>query len=1655
MENNMYVTKRNGTKEVVSFDKVLNRIRKLSNLEGFKKLNVNGYLLAQQINNRIYDGVRTSELDELTAELCASKIQDHPDYGILASRVVISNHHKNTSPSFSEVVYVLYHNHDIHDAHNPLVSTELYHIVMENKNKLNDYIDYTRDYAFDYFGFKTLERAYLMRINRKVIERPQQMLMRVALGIHGRDFKDALNTYNEMSQKYFIHATPTLFNAGTPRQQLSSCFLVAMKDDSIRGIYGSLLECALISKWAGGIGVHIHNIRGKNSEIRGTNGVSNGVVPMLRVYNNTARYVDQCLTPDTWIFTQDGAKKIKDLVSGLDKVYNINGNVEQIENVLEHDYNGDLLQINSEYSHTSLEITPEHPILVLDDISGNNTYLEKTDEEVRDSLEKGFSRMVWKEAGKLEVGDRLVYKIPNQDSHSDSESKNVVDIPEITEEDCHMYGLIFNNHPYSGYTHHASEQKRNTIRFYNGNIGHDFDNAKQYFERKCIAYEVTEKDKYTELSWTVSLSFPFKYSDFYNSSGYNNISPRLMKLPINKIQALIRGFKLENETIRFSPNIKVIHDFKLLYLKIGKMLVINNKYNASVIDADKNGYVFDKIQKITKTIFDGILYDLQMPSTHNYMTSNGGLVHNGGGKRKGSFAIYLEPHHPDIYEFLDLRKNHGNEEARARDLFYALWISDLFMKRVENDEDWSLMCPDKCPGLSDCYGEEFEELYLQYETEKEKRDIKTVKARDLWFKILESQVETGTPYMLYKDSANRKSNQQNLGTIKSSNLCVAPETDILTDKGFVQIKDLEGKRTKVWNGKEFSESKILKTGKNIKLITVKFNDGSTLACTEHHKFYVQFGYLNKTKDDILKHTNVKKMDAKDLKKGMNLVKCDYPIIDNDKNMRDAYNRGYECYMDEAEVPIEYSMKSKIEWLSGYCDNKDRVKHVNSNIYVYSSNLKILLNVKKLLQTCGISCNISPDDTPNPKISLTGHTLSKLTKIGFTLKDRNLTDIKTVKESSQYIKVVSIENEGRRDDTYCFNEKKRHAGIFNGIFAGNCTEIMEYSDKDETAVCNLASIGLSKYLKYPELTKTMVPPQNPHDNNDDNEKRSVSHSVMSEDDQKMMVTIYTKTNCSWCKLSKGVLRERKIKFREINLDDDVKRMAFYAEQTAKLGRNVKSVPQIYLDDEHIGGYTALWDRLKPTINYDKLVEISRVITKNLNKVIDRNFYPTMNTFRSNKRHRPIGIGVQGLADLFALMRVPYDSEEAQDINKKIFEAIYYGALVESNVISIKRSCDITHIFDIIRKHLSSTSDSFNEIDDFANYIDFCRYDENDPYIKAHLTTDTSQLNILREEGFTDDEIKDLVFLIDKINPTVEEWRYFVETINTDNELLLGTYQTFIGSPMFEGQLQFDLWDVEQTDNFDWDTLRANIGQYGIRNSLLLAPMPTASTSQILGNNECFEAFTSNMYVRRTLAGEFMVINKHLLNDLINMGIWNNDIKDMLMLNTGSVQGIEAIPKYLQKIYKITWEIKQRAVVDLAVGRGPYICQSQSMNIHSQKTDFRTLTSLHFYTWEKGLKTGMYYLRTKPKAMAQQFTIDPSKRAELENKTTNGEEKEGEILPIATITDEDKVDAIHANQQEGQYTQHEYIGFQQQAQQQAQQQTGRVGDDDEEGCEMCSG
>jgi ribonucleoside-diphosphate reductase alpha chain len=825
--------------------------------------------------------------------------------------------------------------------------------------------------------------------------------------------------------------------------------------------------------------------------------------------------------------------------------------------------------------------------------------------------------------------------------------------------------------------------------------------------------------------------------------------------------------------------------------------------------------------KGTNGVADGIVPMLRV------FNNTARYVNQGGGKRKGSFAIYLEPWHADIMEFLELRLNQGDEEMRCRDLFTAMWIPDLFMQKVEKDEEWHLMCPHECPMLAEVYGEAFNELYQKYVDEGKYKRV--VKARQVWDAVLKSQIETGTPYMCYKDSVNEKSNQKNIGTIKSSNLCVAPETMILTKNGYQKISNLVGQVVDVWNGEEWSAVTISKTSDKSRLVRVNFSDGTFLECTEYHKFHLQIGYGSKT--EIKPTTN--------LVPGDRLIKWTPPNpveFEDTEDFSYPYTHGFFCgdgtyhstysgfktiptvslygekkklveYLEvrtmsgnedasgrlnvqlpydlpnKFKIPLRGTVKTRLVWFAGLCDADGHTQGCPGNptqksISVGSIHLSFLREIQLMLHTLGVSSVIGllreageselPDGKGGKKmfdtqtcwrlvVSALG--VETLINAGFNTHRLDLSDFTPVsRDVRQYVRVVSIEDNGRVDATYCFNEPKRHTGIFNGVITGNCTEIMEVSSPHETAVCNLASLCLPTFVKNGEF------------------------------------------------------------------------------------------------------------------DLSELRRVTQVVTRNLNRVIDKNFYPTMAAWDSNKRHRPIGIGVQGLADVFQMLGLSFDEPKARKLNKDIFQDIYRAALLASS-------------------------------------------------------------DMAEEEG---------------------------------------PYDTYEGSPASKGILQPDMWGVN-TESFAF--LKQCIAKNGLRNSLLVAPMPTASTAQIMGNNEAFEPYTTNIYLRRTLAGEFVMVNKHLVRDLQKLDMWNPTIKNEIIRAGGSVQGLDGIPETLKNIYRTVWEIPQKSILDMSADRGAYIDQSQSLNIFMENPTVAKLSSMHFYGWKKGLKTGSYYIRTRAKVRPQQVTIAP--------------------------------------------------------------------------------
>jgi ribonucleoside-diphosphate reductase alpha chain len=1295
--NRMFVINRDGNREPVLFDKITARIEKLT--YGLDSKYVCSTLVSQKVCGLIIKDMHTTEIDELCANTAVCMITTHPDYGVLASRIAVSNLHKETSKVFTDVIEKL-HKYIDKKTKKPasLISDNVYKFIMENKDELNSSIIYNRDYNYEYFGFKTLERSYLLRINGEIVERPQHMLMRVACGIHCGDIKTVIETYNDMSNMLYTQATPTLFNAGTRKPQLSSCFLLSMKEDSIDGIYDTLKDCAKISQCAGGIGLSIHNVRAQGSYIRGTNGHSNGILPMLRVFNNSARYVDQCFSGDTNVLTKYGYKKISEIYEGESDIYTSSGDYATVNKVLTYEVNDKLLLIDlglmgdSSFFNSHPLVTKQHQMFVL----------------------------------------------------KNNKRKGCCNLKRSKKDECDIL----------------------TFRLLNKLIEPEMVDAQEIWLNDFVVFPA--KDERTKL-----------------------------------LSGIIKLNLQEGDCFMFK------------------------------------GFIYVRVQDVIEMDHKGKVYDLELDekSDHTYVSSIG-ICHNGGGKRKGSIALYLEPHHADIYDFLHAKLNTGADELRARDLFYALWMPDLFMKRVEENGTWSLFCPNEAPNLYDVHNEEFVKLYEKYEKQGKAR--KVVKARDLWKLILDVQQEVGQPYMLYKDACNRKSNQQNLGTIRSSNLCVAGDTYVLTKTGQYKIKDLVNKETEVWNGKQWSKTTIFQTGTDQELLRVELTNGAYVDCTPYHKFWINDGIY-------VQGAKIIEKEAKDLQEGDRLIKWDLPIDTNcEENKLEEfkypYTHGFFCgdgtyyygrnkngnkhpkitlygekkellkYLDHNSwsdktmnnvinvvlpkdinpkftVPINYDIDTKIKWFEGYCDadaciTKNIVGACRETLQVASIHKDFLLEVKLMLQTIGVDSKITkhknarkrlmPDGNGGEKLYdckeiwrllISSMGIYRLLELGFSPKRLIITNDKPNIKAGRFVKVLSITKLDGKHDTFCFTEPLKNTGVFNGILTKNCSEIVQYSSPTETAVCNLASIALPKFV------------------NQESKK----------------------------------------------------------------------------------------------YDFEKLRQIAYKVTKNLDNIIDANFYPVKEAETSNKLHRPIGLGIQGLADVFMMLDLPYDSPEAQKLNSQIFETIYYGAL-------------------------------------------------------------QSSIDIAKVEG---------------------------------------VYSSFAGSPASKGILQFDMWNEEKCDEpsmYDWKALKEDVKKFGLRNSLLTTVMPTASSSQILGNNEGMEAYSSNLYVRRVLSGEFTCINNHMVKKLIELGLWSKNIKDKIIMGGGSVQHITEIPKEVRDIFKTSFEIATKVQIDMSAERGRFIDQSQSFNLFMKDTT--KLQKAHFYGWKKGLKTGMYYLRTKPATDAIKITVDAS-------------------------------------------------------------------------------
>jgi ribonucleoside-diphosphate reductase alpha chain len=1383
------------------------------------------YKVDEIIKNSIIDGMNINEMYNFISNICATLISKEPDFNKLAVIYELKNIYEITQNNFTYCITKQYESN--------IISEKYYNFIMEFQELLIPMIDNSRDNLIDFFGLKTLVRSYLLKDNFKnIVETPQMMWLRCSIQIHGLHLNInkqnvielIKQTYDLMSQLYFTHATPTLFNSGGRYPQLSSCYLLQCEDD-LSGISKTISNIMMISKWAGGIGVNLSDIRANGALIKSNGGHSNGIIPLCKVLESVGRFINQCHGKDTIVYSKCGPITVEN-VKVNDELITKDGSYQKVLSVSTKDINKELLKIRVNHSFEASLVTNEHQIYAITDQAKILNY-----SVIKNRLDKKIIEPKFISASSLKEGDFMGFPIPTL-------INDVIENSDFFR----LYGIIL------GDGHATKRKNSNTIEF-GITLGIEtkqdiYNFVINYLTNKEIHYWTNIQDtKHTVyIRWTQNKDkLKITFNDIYDENRNKIIKNEYLHLPKNKTLALLKGL-LETDghcdkEIYFNTSSRPLaFATRYLFLRIGILTSGNSRpcgdsheirpgeiittkkdryilripkhpeleqiYGNKIIYSTKmkffeyNKILWTRIRSIDKENYNGIVYDFNMENNHNYLTDMG-LVHNSG-KRAGSIATYLEPWHTDIYEFIELRKNTGDENLRARDLFLALWIPNAFMRAVDKNEPWYLMTPDVCTGLTEAYGENFDELYKKYVSEG--KYTKIINAKDLFVKIIECQIETGMPYMLYKDHVNEKTNQKNLGTIKSSNLCVAPETKVLTDKGYFEISSLKDEYVNVWNGEKFSNVKIVQTGKNQKLIKVNLSNGESIECTPYHKFYV---YNNLPQSFTFSgERQMVAIEAQNLQNNMEIINYKLPIIniDNDiiidTNPSKKQKISIDQKFDSSIIPINSSINDKILWFehlfeeSGSLINDEyfkiirtfgesaNVKIIKKKLIIKSNNYKFLKEVRLMLTTLSINPYIEIHQEIVPdciglqslldysqyyyKLVISRFDLYILTTLGFKFGISE--EEQETNNFNTKITIKNIIDDNRIDDTYCFNEPEKHMGIFNGIITGNCSEIVQMSSPGEIAVCNLASICLPKFVE------------------------------------------------------EGIF------------------------------------------------------------NFSKLGEIVQIVVLNLNNIIDMNFYPVPETERSNMRHRPIGLGVQGLADTFIKMGYSFDSVEALKLNKQIFELIYFNALTKSNELA-------------------------------------------------------------------------------------KEY---------------GAYETFKGSPFSEGKLQFHLAgksteDMDKELNLPWDKLIESIKEFGTRNSLLTTIMPTASTAQIMNNTESIEPITTNLYVRKVLAGEYIVINKYLVNDLKEINMWNEQTYAELIYDNGSVQQLD-IPEKLKQKYKTAYELKQKVIVDQSIDRSIFIDQSQSLNLFWEKPEMAKVYSSHMYGWKNGLKTGMYYLKSRPITEGIKFGID---------------------------------------------------------------------------------
>ena len=1368
-----------------------------------------------------------------------------------------------------------------------------------------------------------------------------------------------------------------------------NCYLIGT-EDSVEGIFETITDCAKISKWSGGIGVHISNIRANGSYIRKTAGHSDGILPMLKVYNDTARYINQCILPDVKVYSKFGIKRI-DMVTLDDKLLTSDGTYRKVNQIFINNKNEDTLEIFTKSSLIPLKCTKNHEIFRIQPKLPKTAY--KT---LKRQLEIGSIKREFVNSDEIKVNDYLGFPIPTYEKDIDNWSLDI----------CRLYGLILGdgNITFSQTSARYQVTLNNTTKQLSKIFIIDLLN------KLDIHYWISNE---CEICWTYNSNsiskIKIKQEDIYDDNMEKRCLPEVLHLPYKKLAMVIKGM-LESDGCLTDTGIYFVNTslnliesitfmllrFKILTTvqiidKVGEVMSKNKKgidivarkiaYNLRIPQVDTlktynifdnytiksqksyfeyDGILYSRVVSINEKKYNGKVYDFNMEDNHNYLTTSG-LVHNSG-KRNGSFAVYLEPWHADVYDFIDAKKNVGSDEIRARDLFYALWVPDLFMETVEKDGDWHLMCPNVCPGLPDVYGEKFNDLYNKYISEG--KYVKKIKARDLWKAIISAQVELGIPYIGYKDHVNKKNNQSNIGTIKSSNLCIeinevsdntetavclTSDTIIFTDEGLKKIIDCDDTNVLSFynNDKDLlKEQKYIKAkliNNGIKeVFEIDLVGGFPIKATKNHKFLVlkDRGYNNKVNTyewktveelTLKDRINRPKIEPLPIFKNVDIIKdLDIESLIVGWMIGDGLQRSYNgvCFgsheiyyqLNKIQSNLKYGKNKKVQtyiskngvqWACTFINNyglepklgknkiiSDKINKLepfkiasilsglfsaDGTVYrkidkfyigLSSASKQLLIDVQLLLKCFGITSCLK---TFQGKLTIENkESILLFSKyINFLLcpeKKQKLEDgilnhvYSREIDEREWMSIRSIKNVGF-ENVYDLNIPNSHNFIANMVTVHNC---------------NLASICLPSIIKKPNAI--------------DDIQNSQWKSLLSKDEKDIVkrifdgkLKLFSTSDCTYCKLLKTLLKDTNLEYEEID-DNQAEKYRILSEPSLSVIKPFETVPQLFTIYDgniyHIGGYDDTWAILKPRISHTKIYDLSYELIRNLNKIIDKNFYPTEKTNISNMRHRPVGLGVQGLADVFLALKLPFDSENARKINIEIFETMYFGAM--------SSSCDSA-----------------------------------------------------KEEGI---------------------------------------YSTFKGSHLSNGKFQFNLWGLKDEDlsgKWNWSELREKIQTNGVRNSLLIALMPTASTSQIMGSYvEAFEPLTSNLYNRRTLAGEFTVINPYLIKDLISLELWNDDIKNRLQYDKGSVQNIKGLPKFLKDIYRTAYEIPQRSVITMSAERAPFVCQSQSLNLFFDKPDFKKLTGAHFLGWKLGLKTGSYYIRSKPAMSSQRFGMDINKEKELQ-------------------------------------------------------------------------